>query len=72
MFNKTNCFFLECYTGDGSLYRGSVSETELGTQCLKWTKSAGINPETHPNKVSTYNYSYVSRVQIKSLISLNG
>ncbi|XP_065921575.1 uncharacterized protein [Magallana gigas] len=40
----------DCYTGDGELYRGSISETTIGSPCQRWSKSASINDVTHPEK----------------------
>ncbi|XP_052689239.1 deleted in malignant brain tumors 1 protein-like isoform X3 [Crassostrea angulata] len=40
----------DCYTGNGELYRGSISETTIGSPCQRWSKSASINDVTHPGK----------------------
>ncbi len=52
--NPDAAIFSECYTGDGSTYRGGVFRTDRGTLCQPWTESPKINPTTHPDKVRNF------------------
>ena len=43
----------DCYTGDGSDYRGNATRTEKGTKCISWeTPELNVNAESHPNQVA--------------------
>ncbi|CAI9722758.1 atrial natriuretic peptide-converting enzyme-like isoform X3 [Octopus vulgaris] len=44
--DEENC---HCYSGNGVSYRGSVSETDGGTPCLKWTENPKYNTTNSPN-----------------------
>ncbi|XP_036359157.1 atrial natriuretic peptide-converting enzyme-like isoform X2 [Octopus sinensis] len=44
--DEENC---HCYSGNGVSYRGSVSETDGGTPCLKWTENPKYNTINSPN-----------------------
>ncbi|XP_041362239.1 scavenger receptor cysteine-rich type 1 protein M130-like isoform X2 [Gigantopelta aegis] len=47
----------ECYTGDGSDYRGLMAVTMKGTPCLKWTNSVSVHPTDYPDKgLGNHNY----------------
>ncbi|XP_059142661.1 serine protease svh-1-like [Physella acuta] len=40
----------DCYTDDGSSYRGVARVTETGSWCLNWAGSPQVNDRTHPGK----------------------
>ncbi|CAG5118278.1 unnamed protein product, partial [Candidula unifasciata] len=40
----------DCYSDNGSSYRGNVEVTESGSHCLKWSSSTEVNEKTHPGK----------------------
>ncbi|KAH9512859.1 hypothetical protein Btru_036778, partial [Bulinus truncatus] len=47
----------ECYTDNGSNYRGFATTTERGTQCLSWADSKKVNDRTNPGKgLGDHNY----------------
>nr|XP_033931764.1 apolipoprotein(a)-like isoform X4 [Pseudochaenichthys georgianus] len=45
---------LSCYTGEGELYRGTISVTESGKQCQSWSvqtpQKHDFSPDNHPCK----------------------
>ncbi|XP_064610534.1 serine protease svh-1-like isoform X2 [Liolophura sinensis] len=40
----------DCYTGRGTDYRGTASNTEKGTECVSWESAPSINPQTYPDE----------------------
>ncbi|XP_078065463.1 hepatocyte growth factor-like protein isoform X2 [Mustelus asterias] len=50
----------DCYTGNGTTYRGVVSKTRKGIPCQMWNSNTPhvprVTPETHPNAGLLENY----------------
>uniref|UniRef100_A0A3B4AD95 Kringle domain-containing protein n=1 Tax=Periophthalmus magnuspinnatus TaxID=409849 RepID=A0A3B4AD95_9GOBI len=47
-YNEDLSEWYDCYTGDGESYRGNVSETDDGHECLYWNSHFLLDSGTDP------------------------